>query len=162
MSTPNRSVSKHRNQAQKLERQSSEEMGAHQTDNGKVGWDHQIHTARLPRMIRNHMYTRLYQVQMSPLPDSTTTNTRKLPCQLCQDDAWEAMLSCGGGGLSSFPNPRGLQTSAESELIFLQTRGLSCNWRRRKVRLLKTSRSSTMAFPMRPVCVDHSACLISS
>ena len=26
-----------------------------------MGWDHQIHTSRLPRMIRNHMYTRLYQ-----------------------------------------------------------------------------------------------------
>ena len=39
----------------------------YQTDNGRVGWDHQIHTSRLPRMIRNHMYTRLYQA----------------PCQLC-------------------------------------------------------------------------------
>ena len=34
---------------------------------GRVGWDHQIHTSRLPRMIRNHMYTRLHQA----------------PCQLC-------------------------------------------------------------------------------
>ena len=40
---------------------------AQQTDNGRVGWYHQIHTSRLPRMIRNHMYTRLYQA----------------PCQLC-------------------------------------------------------------------------------
>ena len=59
MSTANYSVSKYRNQAQKLEEKQS--CGAHQTDNGRVGWDHQIHTSRLPRMIRNHMYTRLYQ-----------------------------------------------------------------------------------------------------
>ena len=68
MSTANHSVSKYRNQAQKLEeKQSSKEIGSPQTDNGRVGWDHQIHTSRLPRMVRNHMYTRLYQV----------------PCQLC-------------------------------------------------------------------------------
>ena len=68
MSTANHSVSTYRNQAQKLEeKQSSKEIGAHQTDNGRVGWGHQIHTSRLPPMIRNHMYTRLYQV----------------PCQLC-------------------------------------------------------------------------------
>ena len=65
MSTANHSVSKYRNQAQKLEEKQS--CGAHQTDNGRVGWDHQIHTSRLPRMIRNHMYTCLYQA----------------PCQLC-------------------------------------------------------------------------------
>ena len=68
MSTANHSVSKYRNKAQKLEeKQSSKEVRAHQTDNGRVGWDHQIHTSRLPRMIRNHMYTRLSQA----------------PCQLC-------------------------------------------------------------------------------
>ena len=67
MSTANHSVSKYRNQAQKLEEKQS--CGAHQTDNGRVGWDHhlQIHTSRLPRMIRNNMFTRLYQA----------------PCQLC-------------------------------------------------------------------------------
>ena len=65
MSTANHSASKYRNQTQKLEDKQS--CGAHQTDNGRVGWDHQIHTSRLPRMIRNHMYTRLYQA----------------PCQLC-------------------------------------------------------------------------------
>ena len=65
MSTANHSASKYRNQVQKLEEKQS--CGAHQTDNGRVGWDHQIHTSRLPRMIRNHMYTRLYQA----------------PCQLC-------------------------------------------------------------------------------
>ena len=67
MSTANHSVSKYRNQAQKLEEKQS--CGAHQTDNGRVGWDHQIHTSRLPQMIRNHMFTRLYQLQA--------------PCQLC-------------------------------------------------------------------------------
>ena len=65
MCTANHSASKYRNQTQKLEEKQS--CGAHQTDNGRVGWDHQIHTSRLPRMIRNHMYTRLYQA----------------PCQLC-------------------------------------------------------------------------------
>ena len=65
MCTANHWVSKYRNQAQKLEEKQS--CGAHQTDNGRVGWDRQIHTSRLPQMIRNHMYTRLYQV----------------PCQLC-------------------------------------------------------------------------------
>ena len=65
MSTANHSVSKYRNEAQKLEEKQS--CGAHPNNNGRVGWDHQIHTSRLPRMIRNHMYTRLYQV----------------PCQLC-------------------------------------------------------------------------------
>ena len=69
MSTANHSVSKYRNHAQKKleEKQSTKEIGAHETDNGRVGWDHQIHTSRLPRMIRSHMYTRLYRV----------------PCQLC-------------------------------------------------------------------------------
>ena len=53
MSTANHSVSKYRNQVQKLEeKQSCKEFEAHQTDNGRVGWDHQIHTSRLPRMIR--------------------------------------------------------------------------------------------------------------
>ena len=56
MSTANHSASKYRNQAQKLEEKQSCKVGAHQTDNGWVGWDHQIHTSRLPRMIRNHMY----------------------------------------------------------------------------------------------------------
>ena len=65
MSTANHSVSKYRNQAQKLEEKQS--CGAHQTDIGRVGWDHQIHTSRLPRMIRDHMDSRLYQA----------------PCQLC-------------------------------------------------------------------------------
>ena len=68
MSTVNHSVSKYRNQAQKVEeKQSCKEIRAHQTENGRVGWDLQIHTSRLPRMIKNHMYTRLYQA----------------PCQLC-------------------------------------------------------------------------------
>ena len=63
LSTANHSASKYRNQAQKLEeKQSCKEIGAHQTDNRRVGWDHQIHTSRLPRIIRNHMYTRLCQV----------------------------------------------------------------------------------------------------
>ena len=67
MCTANHSASKYRNQVQKLEEKQSCKVGAHQTDNGRVGWDHQIHTSRLPRMIRNHIYTRLYQA----------------PCQLC-------------------------------------------------------------------------------
>ena len=67
MSTANHSASKYRNQAQKLEEKQSCKVRAHQTDKGRVGWDHQIHTSRLPRMIRNHMHTRLYQA----------------PCQLC-------------------------------------------------------------------------------
>ena len=74
MSTANHSVSKYRNQAQKLEeKQSSKEIGAHQTDNGRVpvGWDHKIRTSRLPRMIRNHMYTLMY------------THLYQAPCQLC-------------------------------------------------------------------------------
>ena len=65
MSTANQSVSKYRHQAQKLEEKQS--CQAHETDNGRVGWDHQIHTSRPPWMIRNNMYTRLYQA----------------PCQLC-------------------------------------------------------------------------------
>ena len=64
MSSANHSASKYRNQAQKLEEKQS--CGAHQTDNGRVGWDHQIHTSRLPRTIRNHMYTRLYQAPCHP------------------------------------------------------------------------------------------------
>ena len=56
MSTANHSVFKYRNQAQKLEeKQSSKEIGVHQTDNWRVGWYHQIHTSRPPQMIRNHM-----------------------------------------------------------------------------------------------------------
>ena len=72
MPTANHSVSKYRNQAQKLEEKQS--CGAHQTDNGRVGWDHQIHTSRLPRMIRNHIYTHLYQVPY--LPDNQSPSNR--------------------------------------------------------------------------------------
>ena len=72
MSTANYSASKYRNQAQKLEEKQS--CGAHQTDNGMVGWGHQIHTSRQPRMIINHMYTRLYQA----------------PCQLCLTTSLQA------------------------------------------------------------------------
>ena len=63
MSTANHSVSKYRNQAQKLEEKLfSKVIGQHHTDNVRVGWDHQIHTSWPPRMIRNRMYTRFYQV----------------------------------------------------------------------------------------------------
>ena len=68
MSTANHSVSKYRIQAQKLEeKHSGKEIEAHQIDSGRVGSEHQICTSRLPRVIRNQMYTRLYQA----------------PCQLC-------------------------------------------------------------------------------
>ena len=70
MSTANYRVSRYRNQAWKLEEKQASyctQIGGHQTDNGKLGWDHQIHTSWLTWMIRNHMYTRLYQA----------------PCQLC-------------------------------------------------------------------------------
>ena len=70
LSTAKHQVSRYRNQARqhKEKKQASEwAERPHHTDNGRVGWDHQIHTSQLPRMIRNHMYTRFYQA----------------PCQLC-------------------------------------------------------------------------------
>ena len=95
----------------------------------------------------------------------TTTNTRKLPCQLRQANAWPAMLSCGGGGLSSFSNSRGFQTFAESSRFKLFCRpaaSAAAGGEERSAIRSKTSRSSTMAFSMRPACVHHGACSIAS
>ena len=76
-------TTQYRNQAQKLEeKQSSNEIGAH--DNGRVGWDHQIHTSRLPRLTRNYIngtlayircHTRLSSA-MSALPDNQSPSNR--------------------------------------------------------------------------------------
>ena len=90
MFTANHSASKYRNQAQKLEEKQPCKVGAHQTDNERVGWDHQIHTSRQPRMIRNHMYTRFYQA----------------PCQLCLTTSLLATdgISHEGPSLESRPS----------------------------------------------------------
>ena len=63
ISTANRHESRCRNPALKLyEKFAGQEdlTWTTKTDNGRShrGWDHQIHTSRLPRMIRSHMYTR--------------------------------------------------------------------------------------------------------
>ena len=73
------------------------------------------------------------------------------------------MLSCGGGGLSSFSSPRGFQTFAESELVFCRPAvSAAAGGEERSAIRSKTSRSSTMAFSTRPGCVDHNACSIAS
>ena len=87
----------------------------------------------------------------------------KTSCQLRQANAWLAMLSCGGRGLSSFSDPRGFQTFAESELVFCRpAASAAAGGEERSAIRSKTSRSSTMVFPMRPACVDHGACSIAS
>ena len=46
-------------QAQKLEENNLvKKLERKKPIKGKVGWDHQVHTSRLPLMIKNHMYTR--------------------------------------------------------------------------------------------------------
>ena len=113
MSTANHSASKYRNQAQELEEKQSCKVGAHQTDNRRVGWDHQIHTFQLPRMIRNHMYTRLYQA----------------PCQLCLTTSLPATDGISHEGPRFFTLVRPWRTSIccgclqeKHYLITLQTR----------------------------------------
>ena len=69
------------------------------------------------------------------------------------------MLSCGGGGLSSFSDQRGFQTFAESELVLCRPAASAAAGGEERS---KTSRPSTMAFPMRPVCVNHGSCSIAS
>ena len=114
MSTANHSVSKYRNQAQKLEEKQS--CGAHQTDNGRVGWDHQIHTSQLPRMIRNHMYTRLYQA----------------PCQLCLTTSLLATDGISHEGPRFFTLVQPWRTSISSVYSLVQWNWFSeitgCTW----------------------------------
>ena len=58
-------VSRYRNQAWKpLKKELAKgEKWSTSTNNGRMGWDNQIHTSRLPPVMKNHMYTRLHQAQ---------------------------------------------------------------------------------------------------
>ena len=154
MSTANHSASKYRNQTQKLEDKQS--CGAHQTDNGRVGWDHQIHTSRLPRMIRNHMYTRLYQA----------------PCQLCLTTSLLATDGISHEGPRFFTLVQPWRTSMSVMFHFTQNIQVrqqwrwACNLRRKKYSLksgsMKTPNTLSRISSMKPSTLQASPVIAAS